>query len=76
MAPEPGLGSVGITDKRVVLLDKSFVGKHTAMVSIPYRNIQSVSFVADKSMFGTFASSSTIAIRTAAAVHEATFRGE
>jgi hypothetical protein len=70
-----GTGFLGLTNKRVVLLDKSFGGK-TAMTSIPYRNVQSVSFVADKSMLGRISSSSTIAVTTAAGVHEATFRGE
>lgn len=71
-----GTGFVGVTDKRVVLQDNSFVGKQSAVTSIPYKNIQAVSFVSDKSMFGKFASSSTIAITAGSNVREATFRGE
>src|SRR3954454_6544911 len=71
-----GTGFVGVTDKRVVLQDNSFVGKQSAVTSLPYKNIQSVSFVSDKSMFGKFASSSTIAITAGGNVREATFRGE
>lgn len=71
-----GTGFVGITDKRIVLQDNSFVGKKSAVTSIPYKNVQSVSFVSDKSMFGTFYSSSTIALTVGGHVREATFRGE
>jgi hypothetical protein len=71
-----GTGFVGVTNKRIVLQDNSFVGKKSAVTSIPYKNVQSVSFVSDKSMFGKFYSSSTIAITAGGAVREATFRGE
>jgi hypothetical protein len=71
-----GTGFVGVTNKRIVLQDNSFVGKKTAVTSIPYRTVQSVSFVSDKSMFGKFYSSSTIAITAGGTVREATFRGE
>ena len=71
-----GTGFVGVTDRRVVLQDNSFVGKQQAVTSIPYRQVQAVSFVSDKSMFGKFASSSTIAITSGGVVREATFRGD
>ena len=71
-----GTGFVGVTDKRVVLQDNSFVGKKVAVTSIPYRTIQAVSFISDKSMLGKFSSSSTIAITSGGEVREATFRGE
>lgn len=64
------------SSKRVVLQDNSFVGKQSAVTSLPYRTIQSVSFVSDKSVFGMFTSSSTIGITTGGDVHQATFRGE
>ena len=71
-----GTGFVGLTDKRVILQDNSFVGKQMAITSIPIRTIQSVSFVSDRSMFGEFMSSSTIAITVGGIVRKATFRGE
>ena len=71
-----GTGFVGVTNKRVVLQDNSFVGKKAAVTSLPYKNIQSVSFVSDKSMFGKYFSSSTIALTAGGNVREATFRGE
>jgi hypothetical protein len=71
-----GTGFVGVTNKRVVLQDNSFVGKQVAVTSLPYKNIQAVSFVSDRSMLGRFASSSTIAITAGGNVREATFRGE
>lgn len=70
-----GTGFVAVTDKRVILQDKSFVGKKTALTSIPYRQIRSVSVVSDKSMMGKFFSSSSIGIDVGGVVHEAEFRG-
>ena len=36
-----GTGFIGITNMRVILQDKSFVGNKLAVVSIPYKNIRS-----------------------------------
>ncbi|WP_217615094.1 PH domain-containing protein [Cellulomonas sp. GbtcB1] len=71
-----GTGFVGVTNLRVILQDKSFVGGKNAVTSLPIRSITSVSFVSDKSMFGKFASSATLAITAGSTVHEATFRGD
>ncbi|WP_346926146.1 PH domain-containing protein [uncultured Arthrobacter sp.] len=71
-----GTGFVGITNMRVILQDKSFVGNKLAIVSIPYRNIRSVSMLSNKSMMGRFASTSSIAIDTGGGVKEADFRGD
>lgn len=71
-----GTGFVGLTDKRVVLQDNSFVGKQVALTSLPYSKITSVAFVADRSMLGKFASSSTVAIAVGTHIHEASFRGD
>ncbi|NKX52910.1 PH domain-containing protein, partial [Arthrobacter deserti] len=40
-----GTAFVGITDKRVVVQDMSFVGGKMAITSVPYKNIRSVSMV-------------------------------
>lgn len=71
-----GTGFIGITDRRVVIQDNSFVGKQVAITSIPYSKITSVSFVSDKSMFGKFASSSTISIAAGTHAYEVQFRGD
>lgn len=71
-----GTGFLGLTDLRVVLQDNSFVGKRTAITSIPYGRISSVSFVADRNLLGRFASSSQIAVAVGTAVHEVAFRGD
>lgn len=71
-----GTGFVGVTNKRVILQDNSFVGKQVALSSVPYSKVNSVSFVSDKSMLGRFASSSTIALHVGGEVKTATFRGE
>lgn len=71
-----GTGFVGLTDKRVVLQDNSFVGKKQAITSLPLRTIQSVSFVSDRSVFGQYLSSSTVAISVGGLTRTATFRGE
>jgi Bacterial PH domain len=72
-----GTGSIGLTDRRVIIQDNSFVGGKIALTSLPYKRIQSVSFVSDKSMFGKFTSSSTVAITVGdGSSHEVEFRGE
>lgn len=70
-----GTGFVGITDRRVILQDKSFVGKRFAITSIPYGRIISVSVVSDRTWTGGFFSTSTVAIATSEGVHEIDFRG-
>ncbi|MEU4606336.1 PH domain-containing protein [Kribbella sp. NPDC023972] len=70
-----GTGFIGLTDRRVIIQDNSFVGKKTALTSIPYRKVQSVSYLSDKSMFGKFASTSTIAIQAGGSTYEVQFRG-
>lgn len=71
-----GTGFIGITDRRVIIQDNSFVGKRVALTSVPYSRINSVSFVSDKSMFGKFASSSTVAVSAGGQTHEVQFRGD
>lgn len=56
--------------------DNLFVGKKVALTSVPYRRVNSVSFVSDKSMFGKFWSSSTISISAGGKDYEVQFRGE
>ncbi len=69
-------GFVGVTTFRVILQDNSFVGGKSAVTSLPIRSISAVSFVSDKSVFGTFASSATVAIASGSTVRDATFRGD
>lgn len=71
-----GTGFVGITNMRVILQDKSFVGNKLAILSVPYKNIRSVSMLSNKSMLGRFASSSSIGIDTGSSIKEADFRGD
>lgn len=71
-----GTGFVGITNMRIILQDKSFVGNKVAIVSVPYKNIRSVSMLSNKSMLGRFASSSSIGVDTGGSVKEAEFRGD
>jgi hypothetical protein len=70
-----GTGFVGITDRRVIVQDNSFVGKKTALTSIPYPRVNAVSFVSDKSMWG-FASTSSISVSAGGREYLADFRGE
>jgi len=37
-----GTGFLGLTSKRLLFLDKSFAGKHKAVVSVPYRMVTAV----------------------------------
>lgn len=71
-----GTGFIGLTNRRIIILDNSFVGKKTALTSIPYRKVHSVSYVSDKSMWGKFASTSTIAIHAGGSTYEVQFRGD
>lgn len=71
-----GTGFIGLTDKRLIIQDNSFVGKKVALTSIVYSRINAVSFVSDKSMFGKFASSSTISVSAGGRDYEVQFRGE
>ncbi len=71
-----GTGFIGVTDRRIVIQDNSFVGKKTALTSVPYTRVNAVSFVSDKSMFGKFASSSTIALSAGGQTYEVQFRGD
>jgi hypothetical protein len=71
-----GTGFVAVTNLRVILQDNSFVGGKSAVTSLPVKSVSSVSFVSDKSMFGRFFASATIAITAGSTVREATFRGD
>src|SRR5262245_33776806 len=70
-----GTGFVGITDRRVILQDRSFVGKKVALTSLPYSRITSISVLSDKSWTGSFFSTSSIALATSHGVHQVDFRG-
>jgi hypothetical protein len=71
-----GTGFVGLTDRRVILQDNSFVGKKVALTSVPYGRVQAVSYVSNKSMLGKWSSSSEVAILVGGKEHECEFRGE
>lgn len=71
-----GTGFMAITDRRVIMQDKSFTGKKFALVSIPYSRIESVSVISDKSWTSSYFSTSSIAVATARETHEVEFRGE
>jgi hypothetical protein len=71
-----GTGFIALTDRRVILQDKSFVGKKVAMVSLPYNRIASVSVLSNASLMGNFFSSSSVYITTNGGTHhEIEFRG-
>lgn len=40
-----GAGFIGVTDRRVVIQDNSFVGNKTALTSVPYARVNAVPFV-------------------------------
>ena len=71
-----GTGFIGLTNKRIVIQDNSFVGKKIALTSVPYSRVNAVSFVSDKSMFGKSASTSTISVNAGGKDYEVQFRGE
>jgi PH (Pleckstrin Homology) domain-containing protein len=71
-----GTGFIGLTNRRVIIKDKSFIGKKIAITSIPYSKITSVSVVSNKSWAGSFFSSGSIAIHVGAQTYEVDFRGD
>ena len=70
-----GTGFLGLTNRRVIIQDKSFAGKRFAITSIPYSKVSSVSVVSNKSWVGQFFSTGTIAITVGTHVYEVEFRG-
>ena len=70
-----GTGFLGLTTRRVIIQDKSFVGKRVAITSIPYAKVSSVSVVSNKSWAGQFFSTGTIAITVGTHIYEVEFRG-
>jgi PH (Pleckstrin Homology) domain-containing protein len=71
-----GTGFIGVTTRRVIVQDKSFVGKKVAITSIPYSKVTSVSVVSNKSWGGSFFSSGAIAIHVGTHTYEVEFRGD
>ncbi|GAA5187120.1 hypothetical protein GCM10023322_34710 [Rugosimonospora acidiphila] len=70
-----GTGFLGLTDRRVIIQDKSFVGEKLAVTSVPYSRIHSVSVLSNKSFAGSFFSSGTIGIHVGTLTYEVEFRG-
>lgn len=71
-----GTGFIGLTNRRVIIQDKSFVGKKIAITSVPYSKITSISVVSNRSWGGSFFSTGTIAIHVGTHTYEVEFRGD
>ena len=72
-----GTGFIGITSKRVIIYDKTFMRKMKALVSIPYSRITSIA-AEDESGLLTgrgFFGSSNLALKAGAEEFEFEFRG-
>lgn len=70
-----GTGFLALTTRRVIIQDKSFVGKKIALTSIPYTKITSVSVLSNKSWAGAFFSTGSIGIQVSSATYQVEFRG-
>src|SRR3954471_11559714 len=70
-----GTGFIGLTNRRIIIQDKSFVGKRIAITSIPYSKVSSVSVVSNKSWVGEYFSTGTIALTVGTHIYEVEFRG-
>ena len=66
-----GSGFVGVTDKRVIFYDQSFLRKKKSMISIPYHRVVGIA----SSDEGTFLKTSEITLLTAAGPFSFEFRG-
>ncbi|SNS42380.1 PH domain-containing protein [Actinomadura mexicana] len=70
-----GTGFIGLTDRRVIIQDRSFAGKKFAITSVPYSRVTSVSVVSNKSWAGSYFSTGSIAINVGTHTYEVEFRG-
>jgi hypothetical protein len=71
-----GTRFLAVTDKRVIIQDKSYIGKKIAMISMPFNRIADVGVLSNQSVFGNYFSTSEILIRTLGGDrHEIEFRG-
>ncbi|GAA2300179.1 PH domain-containing protein [Actinomadura sp. NPDC048955] len=70
-----GTGFIGLTDRRVIIQDRSFAGKKYAITSVPYSRVTSVSVVSNKSWAGSYFSTGSIAINVGTHTYEVEFRG-
>lgn len=69
-------GFLALTDKRIIIQNKSYVGKKIAMISLPYSRIAEVGVLSNASLMGAFFSTSEIYVRTSGGdLHEIEFRG-
>ncbi|WP_067490203.1 PH domain-containing protein [Actinomadura hibisca] len=71
-----GTGFIGLTDRRVIVQDTSFVGKKVALTSIPYNKITSVSVLSNKSWAGGYFSTGSIAVHVGTQTYVVEFRGD
>ena len=67
-----GTGFIAVTDLRLILYDKAFLGKKKALTSVPYRQITTVSSV---DQGGLFRSSSELVVKTGTEVFVFEFHG-
>jgi len=72
-----GTGFIGITTKRLIFYDKSFMRRMKALVSIPYPKINSVAAEDESGLFTGrgFFSSSKLVVHSSSGEFEFTFRG-
>lgn len=68
-----GVAMVGVTNKRVILLDTAFAGGRAALVTAPFTRITTISYISteDEPIF-----SRTVAIQVGRIFYEITCRGE
>lgn len=72
-----GTGFLGVTSKRIIVYDKSFMRKMKAVVSIPYSRIHTIAAEDESGLLtgrGVF-SSSKIALKSGTEEYEFEFRG-
>ncbi|BBF99144.1 MULTISPECIES: PH domain-containing protein [Pseudonocardia] len=73
-ATDPGAGFIGLTDLRVLLQDNAFAGRRTALTSIPYARICSVSLLSGRTSTGGVVASGRIAVTTGPHTYELALR--
>ena len=63
-----GTGYIALTDRRVIIADKSFVGRAVALVSMPYSQVASVAVLSNAKFTGNFFSTSGVIVTSSGGV--------
>ncbi|MEV1292917.1 hypothetical protein [Pseudonocardia sp. NPDC049635] len=73
-ALDPSIGFIGLTELRILLQDNAFDGARTALTSIPYGRVGSVSLLSGRTVTGGFVPSDRLALTVGPHTYELALR--